>query len=127
MARDEAMHLLLLDWAQHVMVGDGSGYPTMSVLHPDWSPPSPGVTPTLKVGSPSSARLVGRIMARWSERLRSTVVLVYCVPALSVAQQAQRLGCAERTVYERVAAAHQLMRMAIQRDSGEFRHMQEKG
>lgn len=123
MARDEAMHLLLLEWAQWVMVGDGSGYPVMSVLHEDWSPPSPGMTPTLKVSAHAGVRKINREMAQWSARLRDTVVMVYCVPGMTVVDKAQRLGCAERTVHERVAQAHQLLRVAM----GGFRHMQQTG
>ncbi len=123
MARDEAMHLLLLDWAQWVMVGNGSGYPTMSVIHPDWSPPSPGVTPTMKVSAPSSARRINREMAKWSARLRNTVVLVYCIPGMTLDEKARLLGCAVRTVNERIALAHVALREAL----GEFRHMQTNG
>ena len=123
MGRDEAMHLLLLDWAQWMMVGDGSGYPAVNVLHQSWSPPSPGTTPTLKASAPSSARMISRVMARWSVRLRDTVVLVYCVPGLTLAEKGARLGCAERTVHERVAQAHELLRVALK----EFHHMRETG
>jgi len=34
MARDMKIELRLLRWAAAVTVGDGSGFPTMSVLHP---------------------------------------------------------------------------------------------
>lgn len=112
MARDEAMHRRLVEWAQWRMVGDGSGYPTMSVLHEDWSPPAPGQTPTLKVAAPSAARETHRAMAGWSARLKNTVALHY-LTNLSAGEQAVRLKCAERTVYERIEQAHSLLRQAL--------------
>lgn len=113
MARDDAMHQRLLEWAAWVTVGDGSGYPSMSVLHESWTPPTPGTTPTMKVCAPSSARQTHRIMAGWSVRQRNTVALYYCTQ-LPVAEQALRLECGERTVYERIDVAHRLLRQALQ-------------
>jgi DNA-directed RNA polymerase specialized sigma24 family protein len=121
------MHQLLLAWAQWVTVGDGSGYPTMSVLHEDWSPPSPGLTPTLKVAAHSTAPRTHRVMATWSERLRQTVQLYYCMPTLPVAEMAARLECAPSTVHERIVHAHQLLRQALHEQAGEFRHMEKAG
>ena len=124
MARDEAMHLRLVEWAQWRKCGDGSGYPTMSVLHESWSPPSPGMTPTLKVAAPSSARATHRAMQGWSVRLRNTVAVHY-LTNMPIAEQAQRLDCAERTVYERIEQAQALLRQALAERGAEFRHMQE--
>ena len=75
--RDEAMHVRLVEWAQWRRVGDGSGYPTMSVLHEDWSPPSPGVTPTMKVSTSVSVHVTHRAMASWSGRMRNTIAVHY--------------------------------------------------
>lgn len=113
MARDAAMHERLLAWAQWVTVGDGSGYPTVSTLHPNWSPPSPGVRPTMKVAAPSTARQTHRAMAGWSARLRNTVALYYCTQ-LPIAEQAARLGCAPSTVHERIDVAHKLLRQWLE-------------
>lgn len=120
MARDDQMHQRLLEWAQWRKCGDGSGYPTMSVLHEDWSPPSPGITPTMKSCGPSSARMTHRAMACWSARLRNTVAIHY-LTNLPLAEQAQRLDCAERTVYERVEQAQALLRAWL----ADFCNMQE--
>lgn len=109
MARDDAMDVRLRAWAQWVSVGDGSGFPTMSVLHPEWQPPSPGMTPTMKVCAPSSASETHKAMASWSARLRNTVTLYYCTN-LPVAEQALRLECGERTVQQRIDDAHGLLR-----------------
>jgi DNA-directed RNA polymerase specialized sigma24 family protein len=125
--RDEQMHTRLLEWAQWRKVGDGSGYPTMSVLHEDWSPPSPGQTPTMKVSAPSSARVTHRAMVGWSGRLRNTVALYY-LTNLPIAEQAARLECAERTVHERIDQAHGLLRAALSTALlGELCNMQKVG
>jgi DNA-directed RNA polymerase specialized sigma24 family protein len=123
MARDDAMHLRLVEWAQWRKVGDGSGYPTMSVLHEDWSPPSPGQTPTMKVAAPSSARQTHRAMQGWSGRLRNTVALYY-LTNLPIADQAVRLDCAECTIFQRIEQAHALLRDALQI---EIRHKEKTG
>lgn len=127
--RDEQMHMRLLEWAQWCKVGDGSGYPTMSVLHEDWSPPSPGLTPTMKVAAGSSARQTHRAVRTLSARLRNTVAIHY-LTNLPIAEQAQRLQCAERTVFERIEQAQALVRAALDAPDAaqnEFRHMQEVG
>ena len=121
------MHRRLLEWAAWSMVGDGSGYPTMSVLHEDWSPPSPGVTPTMKVSAPNSARRTQRVIAGWSARLRNTVVLHYCCPGLTVAEQADRLQCVPATLYQRVEQAHMLLRLGLEAAPRQFHHMDETG
>lgn len=114
MARDAAMHARLQAWAQWVTVGDGSGYPTVSTIHPNWSPPSPGVRPMMKVAAPSSARQTHRAMLQvFSQRLRDTVALYYCTQ-LPVAEQAQRLGCVPGTVHERIEMAHRLLRQWLE-------------
>jgi DNA-directed RNA polymerase specialized sigma24 family protein len=114
MARDDAMHQRLRAWAQWRVVGDGSGYPVMSVLHKDWSPPSPGITPTLKASSVSmEVRQTDRVVQRMSERMRETLLLVYGFPSLSMWEMAARLGVAERTVTERVEAGQAALREAL--------------
>jgi hypothetical protein len=109
MARDLAMHQRLLDWGQMVTVGDGSGYPTMSVLHKEWQPPSQGITPSMKTSAPSSARQTHRAIALWSVRMRNTVSVHYCT-SLPVAQQAVYLKCNVRTVYARIEESHRMLR-----------------
>lgn len=108
MARIEWVEQRLRDWAQWLKVGDGSGYPHMSVLHPEWQPPSPGQTPTMKVAPSSSARSTHEAMACWSVSLRNTVLLYY-VTDLPIAEQAARLGCAAQTVHARIEHAHRLL------------------
>jgi DNA-directed RNA polymerase specialized sigma24 family protein len=107
-SRVEWVEARLQRWAQGVTVGDGSGYPAMSVLHPNWSPPSPGTTPTMKTAPASDVRHTHRAIGRLSARLRDTLVVHYCLK-LPMAEQALRLECSEATVYERVARAHGLL------------------
>lgn len=109
MARDADIDRLLREWAQWLMVGDGSGFPVRSTLHPEWSPPSPGTTPTLKASPPSTARRTHKAVCLLSDRLQTTLWLHYCT-GLSVADQAVRLQCQPDTVGKRIQDAHrQLM------------------
>ena len=116
MARDEAMHQRLQAWAQWLVVGDGSGYPVTNVLHENWSPPSPGMTPTMKASRvPEEVKAVHRIVLQMSERMQVTLLLVYGFPSLAQWERAARLGVAERTVAERVEAAQAVLRGALGR------------
>lgn len=123
MARDDGIEARLQRWAQAVTVGDGSGYPTMCVLHKDWSPPSPGVTPTLKVAAASDVRETHRAIGKLSQRLANTLVVHYCIKG-AVEEQAKRLECAPRTVHERVETAHRLLRQIL---LGGFCNLHEQG
>ena len=105
MARDEQIEARLLRWAAGVTVGDGSGYSSVNPLHPNWSPPTPGMRPTMKVAGASDVGETHRAIAQLSQRLRNTVVVHYCL-RLPLAEQAERLGCAESTVVQRLQAAH---------------------
>lgn len=111
MARIESIERLLLDWAAWRMVGDGSGYPTKSVLHPEWSPPSPGQTPTLKTFKASMAPMVDRVIRRLSERQQQTLHVCYCTQ-MTLAERAERLQCQPATVDQRIWVIHrELQRM----------------
>ena len=105
MARDDQVDRLLRQWAQWLMVGDGSGYPARSTLHPEWSPPTPGTTPTLKVSAPTTAKRTHQAVQGLSDRLQTTLWLHYCTQ-LSVADQAVRLQCQPDTVGKRIQQAH---------------------
>jgi DNA-directed RNA polymerase specialized sigma24 family protein len=121
-ARDEAIEARLQRWAQWVTAGDGSGFPAMSVLHREWTPPSPGTTPTLKVGLSTDAQQTHRALMQLSLRFKNTVVVHYC-HKVPLAEQARRLECAESTVTARIGLIHQQLRQALGRDDpGEFRN-----
>lgn len=126
MARDEQIHLRLLEWAQWRKAGDGSGYPTMSVLHEDWSPPSPGLTPTMKVAAPSSARQTHLAVQTLSARLRNTLAVHY-LANLPIAEQAMRLECAEATVYARIDEVHRQLRALLMARQNDFCNIEKVG
>ncbi len=107
MAQIDWVHAALQRWAAAVGEGkDGSGFPTMSVLHPNWSPPAPGQTPTLKaVRGASDVRATHAALALLTVRQRNTVVVHYC-RRLSLAEQGQMLGCEPDTVTKRIGVIH---------------------
>jgi DNA-directed RNA polymerase specialized sigma24 family protein len=105
MARDNGIEERLVRWASSVTVGDGTGFPTMSVLHPEWQPPSPGVTPTMKTAPGSDVQQTHRAIGQLSMRLRNTVVVHYCIKG-SLEEQALRLDCEVVTVHARINQAH---------------------
>jgi DNA-directed RNA polymerase specialized sigma24 family protein len=107
MARIEEIDTMLWQWAERLKAGDGSGYPTMCTIHPDWSPPSPGVTPTLKVSKGRQGE-VDRLVAQLPDSLRATVVAHYFL-RMADADAASVLGCAVPTVGQRIVRAHQLL------------------
>lgn len=105
MARDPDIEARLRRWAEAVTTGDGSGYPVTNVLHENWSPPSPGLTPTLKVSAHSDVRTTHAMLARLSVRLRNTVVVHYVIhPAIET--QCLILGCAASTLHKRIEDVH---------------------
>lgn len=105
MARMPEIEARLLRWAQGVTVGDGSGFPAMSVIHPEWQPPSPGTTPMLKTLPGSDVAQTHRAIEQLSERLIATLVVHYILKP-PIAEQARLLDCGEATVYTRVERAH---------------------
>lgn len=112
MGKDDRIERLLVEWAQWLNVGDGSGFATMSVLHVDWTPPGSGITPTMKVSKASQAQAVHRAVKGLSQRLQDTLVVHY-VQRLPLAEQAKRLECGEGTVVQRVVIAHRRLRAAL--------------
>jgi DNA-directed RNA polymerase specialized sigma24 family protein len=105
MARIEQVHGLLIEWAQWVTCGDGSGYSAINVLHWDWTPPAPGMVPVMKTASPSRARLMHRLIGGLSQRLANTLVMAY-VYKLPLLEQAERLACSVSTLHARIDSAH---------------------
>jgi len=122
MARIPEMEARLQRWAHGVTVGDGSGFPVMSVIHPEWQPPSPGVTPTLKVSAGSDVRETHRAIAQLSARLVATLVAHYVLRP-PIGQQALMLDCSTATVYLRVERAHRRLAEVL----GSFCNMEKVG
>lgn len=105
MAKDAGIEDRLWRWAEWLKSGDGSGYPVKCTLHEDWSPPSPGITPSMKVSPRNDARQTQRLVHMLSDRLLATLVAHYVV-RMSAADAAVMLDCQPDTVHARIAAAH---------------------
>ena len=112
MADDQdVMEIRLREWASWLTSGgSGDGYAAMSVIHPDWMPPSPGTTPTMKVSTTSAhrERALHAAVLQLSRRLQATLLVHYC-KRMTVADQAVMLECAEPTVHARVREAKRLL------------------
>jgi len=116
MARIPHIEARLIRWAAHVTVGDGSGYPVKSVLHPTWQPPTPGMTPTLKVSPQSDAKQTARAILQLPPRLQQTVAVHYLCRHLTLAEQGEALGCQADTVADRIDRAHRLLAGVLEVD-----------
>jgi DNA-directed RNA polymerase specialized sigma24 family protein len=103
--RDAGIEARLNRWADAVIIGDGSGYASVCVLHESWSPPTPGQRPILKSSPASDAGQTHRAIGMLSLRLRNAVVARYIYGG-TVAEQAARMDCAPETVRDRIERAH---------------------
>lgn len=114
MAKIQAIDDALRRWAAWAD-GDGSGvgYPAMSVLHPDWSPPSPGQTPTMRTAPHGSdVHATNQALRALSIRSQATVELHYRRRdnrRLTLSEQGLLLGCQPDTVTKRVEAIHRAL------------------
>lgn len=115
MARIDWVDARLERWAEWLKVGDGAGYPVRCVLDADWSPPSSGTTPTMKVTPANDAPQTDRIVRGFSERMLATLVAHYVV-RMPPAEAAVVLACEVSTVHQRIERAHAL----IAREVGVF-------
>lgn len=122
MARDPQIEARMQRWAEWLTSGDGSGYPVKSTLHQDWSPPSPGITPTMKTGRGSDGAQTQRMVMALSERRQATLVAVY-VLRMPIADAAAALDCAPDTVLDRVERIHRQLLGQLQ-SAGEFCNIQ---
>jgi DNA-directed RNA polymerase specialized sigma24 family protein len=106
MSDADRMEQRLREWAGWLTAGGcGDGYAAVNVLHPGWSPPTPGALPSLKVGrSDRRERLMHAAVLQLSTTLQTTLVVHYC-KRLAVVDQAMLLQCAESTVHQRVRDA----------------------
>ena len=108
MARDAVIEARLQRWAEWRAVGDGSGYPSVCVLHENWSPPSPGQRPMMKVAAhndaPQTDRALRRLPAKWLD-----LALVHYVKKGALEWQGEQLGCMPDTVLDRVERLHRLL------------------
>lgn len=101
--------MLLERWAAWLQ-GSGAaavGYPTKSVLHPSWLPPSGGMAPVMRTAPASTCRqerAVHEVVCGMSKTMQDTLVVVY-VWRKTEAERAAALGCQPSTVRARVAEA----------------------
>lgn len=105
----------LLEWGAWVAGQSSrvSGYPCTSVLHPSWSPPTRGSTPTMATASGSTVRErhTDRLVRALSKTLQNTLAVVY-VRRVPPAERAALLQCQPSTVPARVREAkHQIRAM----------------
>ena len=119
MSRIDWVEKRLWDWAEWLRAGDGSGYSSKCTLHPEWSPPTPGTTPTMKVAADSRVPETHRAVLLLSERLQHTLVLHYCT-GLPVVEQALRLACQPGTVDSRIRSAHRELARLLHSESSPF-------
>lgn len=109
MARIDWVEQRLQRWATAVTVGDGAGYPAMSVIHPNWMPPAKGSVPTMKVAhGRDDAAATHRSIGLLSAKQRDAICLHY-VYRLTLTQHAVRCDCAESTVSDRLERAHRAL------------------
>ena len=115
----DVLHDRLQAWATWLTAGgSGDGYPTKSVLHSSWLPPTPGMTPTMATSTGDGGRceralhtLIGTVL---SVRLQNTLVAVY-VMRCTEAERVALLRCQESTVRARVREAKLLIARAMAR------------
>ena len=124
MAKDAAMDDRLWRWAEWLKSGDGSGYPVKCTLHEDWSPPSPGLTPSMKVAPHNDALQTQRMVHRLSDRMLATLVAHYVV-RMSASAAADALDCKPDTVHARIEAAHVELLWMLKAEKREFCNIHE--
>lgn len=115
----DALQSRLQAWAAWLTGGgNGAGYPTKSVLHESWLPPTPGQTPSMRTdsgGSTSQERELHAIIgSALSVRLQNTLVVVYVMRA-KPDEQVMRLDCQPSTVRARVSEAKGIISKALMR------------
>lgn len=102
----EVMERRLQAWGAWLAGGGcGDGYPSKSVLHKSWLPPTAGTLPSIKVGGgDASERQMHAAILTLSERMARTLLLTY-VHRISGQERALRLQCQEATVRARIHEA----------------------
>lgn len=122
----DAMESRLQRWAEWCDVGEiCGGYSAINPISDDWSPPTPGRTPTPRVWRPSDARETEQAVRRLSQRLQDTLACVY-VRRMRPAEAAQWLDCTPETVPQRVRDAKCRIAAALAQDQAQ-RHDRQPG
>jgi DNA-directed RNA polymerase specialized sigma24 family protein len=115
----DAMERRLREWGTWLAAGCSTtgGYPTKSVLHPEWSPPASGSRPAMKVATVRDVREreVHALVCGMSHRMQQTLIAQY-VLNLTAAERAERLGCGPSTVRVRVMNAKRELAASLRSD-----------
>lgn len=123
MARDSGIEARLLRWAEWLKGGEAAGYPVKSTLHEDWSPPSPGMTPTMRVAPHNDGKQTHGLVVQLSERMQATLVAHY-VKRMTAAQAGVLLDCKPDTVHASIEAAHNALLGLLAEKRQEFCNIQ---
>ena len=109
----------LLRWAEWKQLGNTAGYPVKSILHPTWSPPSPGMLPTLRVGATSDAQQTHQAL----EKIQSVnLINAICARYLrrgTLEERAELAGCKPDTFAKRIDRAHREIARALEMPTGQ--------
>ena len=103
----DRMEVHLLAWGVWLQGGKrGDGYPTKSVLHQSWLPPTPGMVPTMRVSTTSDRveRALHAAIQQMSVRMQNTLVVVYVMRAGPV-EQGVLLDCSAVAIRNRLVEA----------------------
>ena len=101
----------LLRWAAWRKGGrSADGYPTKNVLHPSWTPPSAGQTPTMTVtcNNDDAERHIDHCIRQLRPKLFDAVVSRYLLRE-TIEQQVERAGCTAEGVRKRIQTAKALL------------------
>ena len=109
MARIPHIEARLNRWAAWRTCGDGSGYPVKNPIHETWQPPSPGMTPTLKVSATTDAKQTEWAIEQLPPKLGATVFVHYLCRHWTPEEQGAAVGCQANTVSDRIDRAHRLL------------------
>lgn len=123
MARDADIEARLLRWAEWLKGGEAAGYPVKSTLHEDWSPPSPGMTPTMRTAPHNDGKQTHGLVLQLSERMQATLVAHY-VKRMTPAQAGVLLDCRPDTVHARIEGAHNALLRLLDAHRREFCNIQ---
>lgn len=118
---DDVLQERLQQWGAWLAAGGRpvSGFPTKSVLHQSWMPPSQGVlhSRVVRTVSDRRERELHRCIGRLSVKLSNALIVVF-VHRVPPDEQAVRLGCQQATVRARIAHARSRLRVMLAQADG---------
>jgi hypothetical protein len=111
----DALERELVAWGSYVAGGrEVAGYPVMSVIHPNWTPPAKGMPAKLPMRPREyiRERRVDIVVRRMSRKLQDALAVRY-VRRMPYAEQAMALGCQPGTVDARVREAKRQLQTVL--------------